>query len=188
MCEPRPMQCYLLFELLFIVLLFDSQESFWSRWNCPARCSGGRRPLIAGCLSLQRLGVDISVIHPVWDSIPRHPASESRFLAIWAIGATRNRLHDDNGPLSEENPKSVNDRLPSSLILGQLTVRPLFKLTSCKLRSFGFNFLVSCLHVVHTIIHIQLLPSGLRSSLRPRPEAEALWNSFGLDGNPAFEG
>ena len=26
--------------------LFDSGESFWSGWNCPAWCSGGRRPLI----------------------------------------------------------------------------------------------------------------------------------------------
>ena len=26
----------------------------FSRWNCPAWCSGGRKPLIAMCLSLQR--------------------------------------------------------------------------------------------------------------------------------------
>ena len=40
----------------------------WSGWNFPAWCSGGRRPLIAGCLSLQRLGIDLPVTHPAWDS------------------------------------------------------------------------------------------------------------------------
>ena len=36
------------------VVVFDSEESFlWSGWNCPAWCSGGWRPLIAGCSSLQ---------------------------------------------------------------------------------------------------------------------------------------
>ena len=33
----------------------------WSGWNCPAWYSGGRRPLIAGCLSLHRLGIDSPV-------------------------------------------------------------------------------------------------------------------------------
>ena len=60
----------------------DSEVSFWSGWNCPARCSGGRRPLIAECLSLQRLGVDSSVTRPVWDSNLGPPACESRSLTI----------------------------------------------------------------------------------------------------------
>ena len=46
--------------------------------ECPARCSGGRRPLIAGCSSLQRLGVDLPLIPPVWESNLGPPASESR--------------------------------------------------------------------------------------------------------------
>jgi len=36
------------------VIYFDSEDSCWSRWKCPAWCSGGRRPLIAECLSLWR--------------------------------------------------------------------------------------------------------------------------------------
>ena len=40
-------------------LLLTRRCLFGSRGNCPARCSGGRRPLIAGCVSLQRLGVDL---------------------------------------------------------------------------------------------------------------------------------
>ena len=32
--------------------------------ECPARCSGGRRPLIAGCLSLRRLGDDFLLCEP----------------------------------------------------------------------------------------------------------------------------
>jgi len=43
----------------------DSEESFWSGWNIPAWCSRGRRPLIAGCLSLQRL----------WSWLTRNPPS-----------------------------------------------------------------------------------------------------------------
>ena len=53
---------------------------FWSGWNFPAWCSGGRRPLIAGCLSIQRLGIDLPVTCPAWDSNLRPPASESRPL------------------------------------------------------------------------------------------------------------
>ena len=41
------------------VTFLTRRNLFRSRWNCPASCSGGRRPLIAGCLSLQRLGIDI---------------------------------------------------------------------------------------------------------------------------------
>ena len=51
---------------------------FWSGWNFPAWCSGGRRPLIARCSSLQRLGMDLPVTRPVWYSKPGPPASESR--------------------------------------------------------------------------------------------------------------
>ena len=54
----------------------------------PAWCSGGRRPLIAGCLSLQKPGMDLPVSHPVWVSNPRPPTSGSRSLANCAIGAT----------------------------------------------------------------------------------------------------
>ena len=40
------------------VSVFDSEEySLWSGWNFPAWCSRGWRPLITGCLSLQRLGI-----------------------------------------------------------------------------------------------------------------------------------
>ena len=34
----------------------------WSGWNFPAWCPGGRRPLIAGRLSLQRLGIDLRAV------------------------------------------------------------------------------------------------------------------------------
>ena len=62
-------------KLWVIVMLFvcffggegDSEESFWSRWNAPAWCSGGRRPLIAGCLGglLQRQpGLDALLAGP----------------------------------------------------------------------------------------------------------------------------
>ena len=58
------------------LVLFDSVVLV--RMECPAWCSGGQRPLIAGCLSLQALGVDLPVTRPVWDSNLRPPASESR--------------------------------------------------------------------------------------------------------------
>ena len=35
-------------------------------------------PLIAGCLSLQRLGIYFPVTRPAWGSNLRHPASERR--------------------------------------------------------------------------------------------------------------
>ena len=57
----------------------------WSGRNFPAWCSGGRR---AGCLSLQRPGIDLPVTRPAWGSNLRPPASESRPLTNWAIGAT----------------------------------------------------------------------------------------------------
>ena len=47
----------------------------------PEWCSGGRRPLIAGRLSLQRLGVDLPLARPVWESSPGPPVSESRSLS-----------------------------------------------------------------------------------------------------------
>ena len=46
--------------------------------ECPAWCSGGRRPLISGCSSLQRLGMDLAVTRPVWDAKLGPPASDSR--------------------------------------------------------------------------------------------------------------
>ena len=48
------------------------------RMKCHACCSGGQRPLMAGCLSLQRLGIGLPVTCPVWDSNLRPPAFESR--------------------------------------------------------------------------------------------------------------
>ena len=38
--------------------VLDLEESFGSGCNAPRGCSGRRRPLIAGCLSVQQLGVD----------------------------------------------------------------------------------------------------------------------------------
>ena len=63
---------------LFLAACVDPEESFWSGWNRPAWCSGGQRHLIAGCVSLQRIGMNLPVARPVWDSNPRPPASESR--------------------------------------------------------------------------------------------------------------
>ena len=57
---------------------FDSSAV---RMECPALCSGGGMPVIAGCLSLQRLGMDLLVTHPV--SIePETPASVPRISDI----------------------------------------------------------------------------------------------------------
>ena len=56
----------------------DSEESFLVRMKCPAWCSGGQRPWIAGCLSLQRLIMDLPLTRPVRDSNLGPPASESR--------------------------------------------------------------------------------------------------------------
>ena len=36
--------------------VFDSEELFLFRTECPARCSGGRRPLIAGFMCVQTAG------------------------------------------------------------------------------------------------------------------------------------
>ena len=74
------------------MLLFFSEASFWSGWNCPARCSGDPRPLIAGCSSLQGLGVDVPVTRPVWDSNLGPPASESRSLATVLSGPLRSMV------------------------------------------------------------------------------------------------
>ena len=40
---------------LSICLCSTRRGLLWSGWNGPAWCSGGKRPLIAGCSSLQRL-------------------------------------------------------------------------------------------------------------------------------------
>ena len=52
------------------VCFFGSEESFLVRMECPAWCSEGWRPLIAGCLSLWTCGMDLPVTRPVWDSNP----------------------------------------------------------------------------------------------------------------------
>ena len=64
----------------------------WSGWNFHAWCSRGRRPLIAGCLSLQKLGIDLPVTRPACDSNPRHPTSETWPLTNWATGATMSTI------------------------------------------------------------------------------------------------
>ena len=47
---------------LFVLLVFDSEGSLYRPDEMfPAWCSGGRRPSIAECLPLQRLGVVLSV-------------------------------------------------------------------------------------------------------------------------------
>ena len=51
------------------------------RGDALAWCSGGRRPLIAGCLSLQRLGMDLPGTCPALDSKPRPLASDIRHLS-----------------------------------------------------------------------------------------------------------
>ena len=55
------------------------------RMECPALCSGGRRPLIAGCLSLQRLGMDLPIIRLAGIK-PQTSSSESRHPTNKAIG------------------------------------------------------------------------------------------------------
>lgn len=88
--------CYVfLFSLVvlwYMFYMFDFLLFVWSGWNCPAWRSGGQGPLIAGCCpSLQRLGGDLPVTRPVWDSNSRPPTSESRSLASLAncaFGAT----------------------------------------------------------------------------------------------------
>jgi len=66
--------------------------------NCPASCSGGSRPLIAGRLSLQRLGVHLPLNRPVWDFNPRPPASEPTLLTIELLGQLMRTVL--GGPLS----------------------------------------------------------------------------------------
>ena len=62
-----------------VVVVVVAVVSFWSGWNAlHGILSGGRRPLIAGCLSLHRLGMDLPVTRTVWDSSLRPPASERR--------------------------------------------------------------------------------------------------------------
>ena len=51
-----------------LVVFLARRNILWSGWNFPAWCSRGRRPLIAGCLSLQRLEIDLPVTHPARDS------------------------------------------------------------------------------------------------------------------------
>ena len=71
----------LILPVSYDYLFFDSAEFVLVRKECPAWCSEGRRPMIAGCLSLQRLGVGLPVARPVSDSNLGPPASESRSLA-----------------------------------------------------------------------------------------------------------
>ena len=41
---------------------------FWFGWKALRGAFGGWRPLIAGCSCLQRLGMDLPITRPVWDS------------------------------------------------------------------------------------------------------------------------
>ena len=61
-------------------LCFDSEESFLVLTECPCVVLWRPEALIAGCLSLQRLGMDIPITRPVWGSNPGPPASESTLL------------------------------------------------------------------------------------------------------------
>ena len=61
-----PLVC--LFDCFSGQLYFGLGRICLVRMECPAWCSGGRRPLIAGCRSLQSLGVALPVTRPVWDS------------------------------------------------------------------------------------------------------------------------
>ena len=63
-------------SLHLFVCCLNSEESCWSRWDFPVWCSGGRRPWIAGCVSLQRLGVGLHLTRPAWESNLVRPASE----------------------------------------------------------------------------------------------------------------
>ena len=65
-----------------------TRRSFWSRRSCPACCSGGWRPLIAGCLSLQGL---VNGLAPNPCSLGFEPQTSCIWAdpsANWAIGAT----------------------------------------------------------------------------------------------------
>ena len=62
------------------VVCFVRRLFFVSGWNAPCGALEAGAPSIAGCLSLQRLVMDLPLIHPVWDSNPRTPASEPILL------------------------------------------------------------------------------------------------------------
>ena len=49
--------CYIHMYIYIYIYIYIS---FSVRVECPARCSRGRRPLIAGCLSLRRPGMELS--------------------------------------------------------------------------------------------------------------------------------
>jgi len=77
-CSAAELQLYR--RTILLSVFSNSQEELWSGRNFLARCSGGRRPLTAGCLSLQSLVVGLPAIRPVWDSNVGPPASEIRSL------------------------------------------------------------------------------------------------------------
>ena len=60
----RCVYIYIYIYICIHIYIYRERERERERWNCPAWCSGGRRPLIAGCLSLQRLGIDFPVACP----------------------------------------------------------------------------------------------------------------------------
>ena len=69
----------------------DSEESsYWSGWNAPRNAVEAGGPRLHGAYPsrLRRLGVDLPVTRPVWDSNLKPPASESRSFANWAVAAT----------------------------------------------------------------------------------------------------
>ena len=71
---------------------FVSVGSFWSGWNVLRGAMEARGPSIAGCFSLQSLGVDLPITRPVWDSNPRPPASETNIRNQHPVDG-HNHLH-----------------------------------------------------------------------------------------------
>ena len=90
------------------------------RMESPAWCSGGWRPLIAGSLSLQRLGVDLPLTRPVWDSNlgPLAPESQSVAVSYGCNSAQRQvpkfRLLAKSGRALSENGVPYNGAAPSA--------------------------------------------------------------------------
>ena len=108
----RIILCVCLLVVLCLCVSFYHTGSFvfvfwWSGLNSPAWCSGGRRPLIAGRFSLQRLGVGLPITRPVWDS-NLDPASESRPLTNCAVGATKSPPHHTYGLMTKQQHSNNN--------------------------------------------------------------------------------
>ena len=70
--------------VVIIIIMIILGGVFLVRMVCPARCSEGRKPLIAGCLSLQRLRLDVPVTRLylyclcIFQSLTDDPRRESK--------------------------------------------------------------------------------------------------------------